>query len=110
MDISYSPNKLEKSLTNDKLLLATYGERAKKLKQRMNELVSSNTLLDMSKIPAARLHPLKGNRNKEWAVDIYKNWRICFEIAGNPIPMPDDKGIDLSKVSQINIISVVDYH
>ena len=87
----------------------TYGERAKKLKQRINQLESSDTLLDMSKIPAARLHPLKGNRDNEWAVDILKNWRICFEIGNNPIPKSGDS-VDLSKVSQIHIISIEDYH
>lgn len=110
MKIFYKNNKLKISLTVDKEIIKTYGTRAKKIKQRMNELESWDTLHDISRLPALRLHPLKGNKKGEWAVDIQKNWRICFEISNGPLPLLEDGGIDLSMVNEIKIISIEDYH
>ena len=35
--------------------------------------------------PSVRLHPLKGKRKGEWAIDIHKTsgWRITFEFKNN---------------------------
>lgn len=110
MKLFYKNKKLEISLTIDKEIIKTYGARAKKIKQRINELESWDNLYDISRLPALRLHPLKGNKKGEWAVDIQKNWRICFEISRNPLPLLENGGIDLSKVKEIKIISIEDYH
>jgi proteic killer suppression protein len=45
-------------------------------------------------LPGARLHPLKGVRNGQWAVSVSGNWRLVFEFAGE-----DATNLDL-----------VDYH
>ncbi|MEX2535215.1 MAG: type II toxin-antitoxin system RelE/ParE family toxin [Trueperaceae bacterium] len=29
-------------------------------------------------LPGFRLHPLKGDRRREWAVDVSGNWRVTF--------------------------------
>ena len=29
-------------------------------------------------LPGFRIHPLKGNRKGEWAVDVSDNWRVTF--------------------------------
>ena len=109
MKIEYS-KKLEKTFAKDMSLLKAYGERAKKIIQRRNELSAATDLTVIAKIPAARLHPLTGKRNRDWAVDIYKNWRICFQIGNDPMPILTDGGVDLSKVTIIIITSVEDYH
>jgi len=68
VEISYKNNKLEKALTNDKELIKTYGELAKKIKQRLKELKGAESLLVISQLPALRLHPYRGNRLGEWSV------------------------------------------
>jgi len=68
VEISYKNNKLEKALTNDKELIKTYGELAKKIKQRQKELKEAENLLVISQLPALRLHPYRGNRLGEWSV------------------------------------------
>lgn len=108
MKISYKNNKLEKSLTIDKVIIKTYGNQAKKIKQRMNELESWDTLDDILKLPALRLHPYKGNKKGLWSIDIHQNWRILFEITVNPIPLLEDGGVDLSKVTSVKIDSIED--
>lgn len=32
--------------------------------------------------PGHRLHPVKGDRKGEWAVDVGRNWRITFRFDG----------------------------
>lgn len=57
-------------------------------------------LLDRGKEPAAlnlpgyRLHPLKGDRQGQWAATVSGNWRLVFEFDGE-----DAVNVDL-----------VDYH
>lgn len=96
MDIDYTPKKLAKTFADEKSILKAYGDRAKKIMQRHGELQVATSLDVMSKIPAARLHPLKGNKSGYWAVDIYKNWRICFEINQKPLPTLPDGGVDFT--------------
>jgi proteic killer suppression protein len=31
-------------------------------------------------LPGFRLHPLKGDRKKQWAVSVSGNWRVVFEF------------------------------
>lgn len=110
MIVTYCSGKLQKTFSSDKEMIKAYGTRAKKLKQRHNELKASENLEAIGKIPAARLHPLKGNKGGEWAVDIFKNWRICFTLNHNPIPKLEDGSVDLAKVNQVTIVSIEDYH
>jgi toxin HigB-1 len=110
VNISFKNKKLGSSLTNDKEILYTYGDQAKKIKQRMQELKAAENLETIAKLQAMRLHPYKGNRKGEWSVDIYKNWRIIFEIDHNPLPLLDAGGVDLRKVTDIKIVSVEDPH
>ena len=37
------------------------------------------TVEDMD-VPDFRLHPLKGDKEGLWAIDVSKNWRITFEF------------------------------
>jgi proteic killer suppression protein len=110
VEISYKNNKIKKSLTNDKELIKTYGELAKKIKQRLKELKEADSLLAISQLPALRLHPYKGGRTGEWSIDIKENWRIIFEIAQDPIPKREDGGVNLILISAIEIVSVEDPH
>lgn len=110
MELSFKSKKLEKSLTIDKEIAKSYGELAKKIKQRIIALEEAEDLSTIEKIPAMRLHPYKGDRAGEWSIDIFKNWRICFEINHDPIPEKEDGGVNLVEVTAIKILSVEDPH
>lgn len=84
MVIAYKSRKLEKSLTDEKTMTATYGNRARKVNQRMKELKAAANLEVMKTIPAANCHPLSADRTAEIAVDISPNWRITFAPDHNP--------------------------
>ena len=110
MEIVYKNNRLENSLTNDKEMLKSYGVLAKKIKQRMTQLKEADNLSVISKLPALRLHPYKGDRMGEWSIDIMENWRIIFEIDQDPIPKSEDGGVNLLLITAIKIVSVEDPH
>ena len=91
--------------------MKTYGaQRAKKIKQRYQEMLASKTLDDLSKIPAAYLHPLSGDRKGQWAVKITGNERLCFILEHDPVPLLADNSIDKAAITDVRIISVEDYH
>ena len=50
-----------------------------KLRMRLTALDTATRIEDMD-LPGFRLHPLKGNRKGQWAIDVSRNWRITFEF------------------------------
>lgn len=110
MQINYKNNNLQKSLTIPKEIVKNYGQRAKKVKQRMEEFNAANNLEVIKKIPAANLHPLLGNKKGEFAVDISGNWRIVFVPDHETLPLKEDGALSLADVTSIKIIKVEDYH
>jgi len=109
VEIRFKNNKLENSFTDDRLLVKTYGELAKKIKQRYGELKAADNLSVIAKIPVLRLHSHQGNKGI-WSVDIHQNWRILFTIDQDPIPILENGGVDLKTIEIIKIESVEDPH
>lgn len=110
MQINYKNNSLKNSLTIPKVLAKTYGQRAQKIKQRIEDFKAAKNLAVIGKIPGAGCHQLKGNRKEELAVWISGNWRICFIADHNPLPLKEDGGLNWDDVTTIKIIKVEDYH
>lgn len=52
---------------------------ALRLELRLQALHTATAITDMD-IPGWRLHPLKGDREGLWAVNVGGNWRIVFEF------------------------------
>ena len=110
MKIKYRKNKLEKQLSNASEIKKAFGERAKKISARLDEIEASPNLLVLMQIPMAKCHSLTLNREGEWAVEISGNFRIIFVIDHNTIPQNEDGSINLSSVTDICIIEIKDYH
>lgn len=110
MKIAFRTNKLEKQLTKANEMQRAFGTIARKVNQRMQELISSQNLEIMKTIPAANCHELKGDRKGEFAVDISGNYRIIFVPDHNPVPVKDDKSIDCIRITDIMILGTEDYH
>jgi len=49
-------------------------------------------------------------RRSEFSVTLHANWRLVFRPNHNPLPQLKDGGLDLSAVTSIELIEVVDYH
>lgn len=111
MEIRFKSFRMQKACNSERESVREWGSpNARKLRQRLTELQAAETLEDMRKVPAARCHPLKGDRAGQFAVDLSHPFRLVFEPADNPVQKKNDGGIDLEKITSITILSVEDYH
>lgn len=58
---------------------------ARKYIRVLTVLASAKDLRDVATVRNLRLHPLRGSRAGEWAVDLHGRWRLCFVLDGNGI-------------------------
>ena len=110
MEINYKNRKLEKQLTDPREMAKSFGQLARKVNQRLEDLKAADTLAVMRTIPAARCHELTGDRKGELAVDVSGNYRMIFEPNHNPTPKKEDGGLNWEEVTKILINEIGDYH
>ncbi|MBE0336042.1 plasmid maintenance system killer protein [Paenibacillus sp. 28ISP30-2] len=104
MNISYTSTKLEKVLTNERLIKREYTAFYKKLINRMSELRAANNLDEIPHVPPPNRHKLSGDYNDCWGIDVSKNYRIVLR------PIGDWESTDLKTIRNVEIITVEDYH
>lgn len=110
IDISWSDRKLEKHCASDKAGQRHFGAPNWKLmKRRLASLAAAPTLTDMGGVPG-NCHALSADRDSEFAVYLWGQYRLVFVPNHEPIPRLDDGGIDRSRVTSIVVTEVVDYH
>lgn len=84
---------------------------AEEVSARLQDLEAADTLEDLSPFPPTRVHPLKGNRAGQFAIDLVHPFRLVFIIDHEPVPSLPDKGVDRSAVTRIRVEDIgVDYH
>lgn len=111
MNISFSTNKLGKAFNSERELMKKFGrENARYIMRRMTVLHAAPSLYDVPFRPPERRHELGGDRKGMFAVDIKHPFRLIFKPDHNPVPVKEDGGIDLKKVTSIVILGVEDYH
>ncbi len=110
VELSFKTKKLEKQLTDLSQMKRAFGNMAKKVNQRMEELKSSDNVDLLMSIPAARCHQLSGDKKGSFAVDISNNHRLIFEPNHDPVPRKDDNSIDRIRITDIQILGTEDYH
>ena len=111
MDVFFSSKKLQRICGSETLLCSEFGQQnAKKITMRLSELYAVDNLSQISHLPPPRLHQLNQNRDGQFAVDIKQPYRIVFKPYMEPLPTLPDGGIDISKVTRIQIIEIGDYH
>jgi len=111
MKVEYKHKKLGKMLLDPKRRHKVFGERARKIDQRLSELNAVSCLEQLRKLlPNANCHELAGNKAGKFAVDISQNFRMIFEPATNPPPRKADGGLDWSGIISIRILAIEDYH
>jgi len=111
MQIDYKSRKLEKAFLKKAQAVKEWGgQNAQKLLQRHTELQAANNLEIFSTLPGTGFHSLKGDRKDQFACYGKYPFRLVFEAEHDPVPRKTDGGVDLSLVTQIRILEVVDYH
>jgi len=80
---------------------------AKKLRARLADLEAATVVTDLV---AGRPHPLKGEREGQFAVSLDGGRRVVFEPAVEPPPLDDDGAIAWDRVTSIRVVFIGDYH
>jgi len=111
MDIDFKSKKLKRLCSEENHMVRHFGDQvALRLQDRLLDLLAADSLADLSMIPGARPHPLTGERDGQFAVDVTRSVRIVCEPNHDALPALADGGIDRSKVTAITIVFVGDYH
>jgi proteic killer suppression protein len=63
----------------------------------------------MSNVPG-NCHALSADRRGQYAVHLWGAMRLVFEPAHDPLPKLQDGGIDIKRITRINIGGILDYH
>lgn len=111
MRITFNTKKLQKACNSQRDMAAKLGKkRAGKLQQRLMELRAADNLEDISHIPPARCHELKGNYKGYLSVDLDHPYRLLFIPDHKPIPTKPDGGLDWAEVTAVVIMRIEDTH
>lgn len=104
MIIHYADKKLEKILTDKRLLKKYYSNDFTRICNRLSEMKAANNLGEIPEVPPPRRHKLSGNMKNCWGIDYSRNDRfiIC------PYGRYDIN--DLATVTEIEILDLDDYH
>lgn len=110
MDIVFKYKKFKEECNDQRLLEKRYGQkRARRIRQRLDDLRATELLEDMRNLPG-RCHELLHNRAGQLSLDLDHPYRLIFEPASEPIPTRSDGGIDWNKVTAVRILGVEDTH
>lgn len=98
LKITFKPNKLGKICTDSSVTRKTYNlEMAEKIAQRMEELEAADSVDMLLQFQIGRCHPLKGNRQGQFAMDLVQPFRLVFEKVKNTVQI-------------VKILEIEDYH
>jgi toxin HigB-1 len=108
MEITFADGKLQELCEQERIAQKKLGQPcARKLRVRLANLMAAEVVTDLV---VGRPHPLKGDLLGQFALDLEGGRRLVFESANEPIPVDEDGAIDWSKVTQIKIVFIGDYH
>lgn len=109
MEIVFRNESLRRTCNDTRRGLTKYGDaRFRVMRRRLDDLRAASNLLELP--PASRCHPLKGDREGQFAVDLDGGWRLVFEPADDPLPRLADGSVDRSRVCTIRVLEITDYH
>jgi toxin HigB-1 len=108
MQITFGDRKLQKLCEQQSLAQRKLGANcAKKLINRVADIAAASCVTELV---AGRPHPLKGDRLGEFALDLEGGIRLVFKPDQDSIPLTEDGSIDWSKVTDVCIVFIGDYH
>src|SRR4051812_16955036 len=111
MELIFKSRSLQKTCESERKSVRTWGaERSAVVRRRLAELIAAENLAVISTLPPSRLHPLKGERDGEFAVDVRHPFRLVFEPWHTELPVLPSGGLDRTRVTTIRILAVEDYH
>lgn len=109
MEIFFKTKKLAKILNSSKLIAKHYGNSAKKIKMRLDDMKMADNLEELMKLPG-RHHPLIGDRKGQFACDLEHPYRLIYEPANEPLPVDEMNALIYSEITIVEVIGIADYH
>lgn len=95
MEIGFRTKSLEKQYTDHKEAYKEYGEQiGRKYIERINIIKSAKDISDLIAMRTLRCHPLKGNREGEWAIKLSGFYRLIFTLEG--------KNLQIAKIEEVS--------
>lgn len=113
MDIAFATKKLQKELSEAKVMVKVHGAiRAKKLRVIMISLRAAHDLSTFAPpmSPPHHCHELTGNRKGQLKLDLDHPYRLVFRPDHNPMPLREEGGLDWQSVTAVKIIEIGDTH
>ncbi len=108
MEIIFA-KKLGKHMNSAPARQKAFGVRGKVIGQRLDDLAALANLAEATGIPG-HFEALTEDRAGQFSLRLSANWRLILEPANEPTPTREDGGTDLTEVTAIRILEVVDYH
>ena len=86
MEVTFRTKKLEREYLKVALAQKTYGRQvARKYIQRINIIKHSRNIDELSRLPGLRCHPLKGDRQGQFAINLTGFYRLIFTLHGEAL-------------------------
>lgn len=86
MDVTFKTRKLEKQYRQSKEAFKAYGDQVgRKYIGRINMIKAAKDVDALCKVPTLRCHPLKGDRDGQWAVKLTGYYRLIFTLEGETL-------------------------
>jgi plasmid maintenance system killer protein len=109
VEVSFEDADLAETIENRRELRKKHGEvRARRIRQRLEDLEAAETLAAMRAAPG-RCHELHGDRAGQLSLDLDHPYRLLFRPVGDPGPGPGG-GLDWSAVRAVVVIGIEDTH
>ncbi len=84
MKVKFRTGKLEKCFLQSKQAVREYGDKVgRKYIQRISIIKTTTSLDDLMKLPGLRCHPLKGDREGQYAIKLTGFYRLIFTMDGD---------------------------
>ena len=81
MEIKYANSKLEKELSDERIIKKKYGRLSDRIVTVINELMVVKTLDEIPTVPPDRRHKMT-NVDYTWSIDLSKNYRMWVKSDG----------------------------
>lgn len=110
IDISWKDPKLQKHCSSAKRGQKRWGADGWKIfSRRLAVIEAAPTLASMANTPG-KPHALTADRSGEFAVSLWRGYRLVFEPHHDPLPLDETGLLDREQVTHVRINEVVDYH
>ena len=108
MEIDFKDGKLRDLCEKQRVARRKLGDAcARKLRSRLADLAAAHGVTDLM---AGRPHPLKHDREGQFALDLAGGDRLVFSPDHDPVPQTQDGTTDWSQVTAVRIEFIGDYH